>query len=460
MTLHAMRLEEIMLAGALLASMAAMAQPAVAQEASDSTLRALIAERVDAGRSVGIVAGVMDPAGPRVLSYGHAALGGGDRPLDGNTVFEIGSVTKTFTAVLLAEMVGRGEVALDDPVARYLPSEVRVPARNGRAITLLDLATQSSGLPRLPSNMTPKDPANPYADYTEAQLYAFLNEYQLIRDPGAEYEYSNLGVGLLGLALARRADMSYEQLLTERVLRPLGMNDTRITLTDDMRRRFATGHADGSAVENWDLPVLAGAGAIRSTANDLLKFVAANLASTGPLHAAMVAAQTARRPIPGDQQIGLAWHISEHAGTRIIWHNGGTGGYHTFVGFVPAAHRGVVILANSADDIDRVGVHQLDSTVAPEPVRRAVALAPTVLQRYVGRYQLAPAFSIEVTREGDALFGQGTGQGRFRLYSASEKEFFLIAVPAEVSFTVDSAGGVIGMVLHQNGRDSPGRKVP
>src|SRR5207244_7748295 len=156
----------------------------------------------DTGRhGEGIVVGLLDPSGARRI----IAVG-----VDQAAVFEIGSITKTFTASILADMVDHGEVRLDDPVAKYLPPSVRVPSRNGKQITLLDLATQSSGLPRMPSNFTPKDSLNPYADYTVQQMYAFLSSYALTRDVGAEYEYSNLGVGLLGHALALKAGTSYE----------------------------------------------------------------------------------------------------------------------------------------------------------------------------------------------------------------------------------------------------------
>src|SRR5208283_4407870 len=120
------------------------------------------------------------------------------RALDGDTVFEIGSITKVFTALLLADMAQRGEVALTDPVSKYLPKGVKMPGRNGHAIMLQDLATHTSGLPRLPSNMKPKDFMNPYADYTPELLYQFLSSYELPRDPGSKWEYSNLGAGLLG----------------------------------------------------------------------------------------------------------------------------------------------------------------------------------------------------------------------------------------------------------------------
>jgi serine-type D-Ala-D-Ala carboxypeptidase/endopeptidase len=161
--------------------------------------------------------------------------------------------------------------------AKYLPASVKVPERDGRQISLVDLATHTSGLPRMPANFRPKDPANPYADYTDEQLYSFLSSYDLIRDIGLKFEYSNLGFGLLGQGLARRAGTGYETLVETRICEPLGMKSTRITLSPDMERRFAAGHsADLVTVSRWDIPSLAGAGALRSTANDLLIFFGGN----------------------------------------------------------------------------------------------------------------------------------------------------------------------------------------
>src|SRR5690349_5171074 len=273
----------------LLAVLAASASSAIAQQPtqqaagvdprvalSDSAIRAVIKDRVDSKRSSGIAVGILDPDGhTRVFAYGTS---GTSRPLDAQSVFEIGSITKTFTATTLADMVVKGEVKLDDPVAKYLPASAHVPARNGREITLVDLATQSSGLPRMPSNFAPKDRANPYADYTEQQAIDFVSSYQLTRDVGSKYEYSNLGMGLLGIALTHREKVTYEQLVRKHVIDPLQMNDTRVTLTPSMRDRLALGHDEaGNVVSNWDIPGLAGAGALRSTVNDMLKYLAANV---------------------------------------------------------------------------------------------------------------------------------------------------------------------------------------
>jgi Beta-lactamase class C and other penicillin binding proteins len=169
------------------------------------------------------------------------------RPVDGDTIFEIGSATKVFTSLLLADAVKRGEVALTDPVAKYLPAEVKVPERAGRKITLVDLATHTSGLPSVPSNLAPKNPANPYAGYTVQQLYDFLSTYQLSRDIGAQYDYSNLGVGLLDNALSRRAGVDYETLVQTRITRPLGMKSTSIALSEEQKRRLASGHGGDRA---------------------------------------------------------------------------------------------------------------------------------------------------------------------------------------------------------------------
>jgi len=335
------------------------------------------------------VVGVIEPKGRRVVAYG--ALGKDDkRPLNGDTVFEIGSVTKVFTSLALADMVQRGEVTLADPLARYLPAEVKVPQRGGHAITLQDLSTQTSGLPRLPANFSPKDPANPYADYSAENLYQFLSTYELTRDIGAQYEYSNLGAGLLGHVLARRAGTDYEALVTSRICRPLEMTSTRTALTPEMKMRFAVGHNDQlKPVSNWDFDALAGCGALRSSVNDLLAFLAANLGYTkSPLAPAMAAMLKVRRPTgaPG-LDIALGWHIFTGSGSEIIWHNGGTYGYRSFVGYDPEARIGVVVLSNTftAAGIDDIGLHLLDAQrplikIQAAKERKEVAVDPKLFE--------------------------------------------------------------------------------
>jgi D-alanyl-D-alanine-carboxypeptidase/D-alanyl-D-alanine-endopeptidase len=320
-------------------------------------IQSRLEERVAAGNAVGLVAASLEPDGTVVIAA--AGKPGPDAlPLDGDSVFEIGSITKVFTSVLLADMVERGEVTLDTPVQKLLPAAVRMPRRNGREITLIDLATHSSGLPRLPNNMAPSNPLDPYSDYGAERLYAFLNSYELTRDIGATFEYSNLGAGLLGHALERRAGKPYKTLVTERILRPLGMTRTSFTPDDWMKAHLARGHdAAGRPVPGWDVAILAGAGGLRSTANDMMRFARANLAApNGPL-GRVLARTYERRHGAGrpDLSIGLGWIIRRAGDRDVLWHNGGTGGYRAWLGLDFRAKRAVVVLANSQHGPDDLG---------------------------------------------------------------------------------------------------------
>lgn len=435
--------------------------------APDSVVRAILADRIATNRGKGFVVAVLEKGqAPRIHAAGISGVE--ELELGPATVFEIGSITKVFTTTLLADMVARGEVKLDDPVAKYLPPNVRVPSRNGRQITLLDLATQTSGLPRLPGNLRPASPANPYVDYTAGNLYSFLTSYDLTRDAGERYEYSNLGIGLLAHALALRAGVGYEELLQERVLTPLGMTDTRIVLPPGMQSRLATGfNALGEQVSAWEFSSLAGAGALRSTVADMVRFLAANLDSAHrPLGAVMATARRARRQSdrPGNS-IGLAWNVVDLFGTTITWHNGGTGGYRAFIGLDEPRGRGVVILTNSTISPDDIGFHLLEPRVprdlppGPPPARTAIALDGAKLEPLVGVYELAPNFQLTITREGASLFGQATGQARIQLHAESELKFFLREVDAQLTFVRAPDGVVAKLILHQGGANIPGKRV-
>jgi len=234
-----------------------------------------------------------------------------------------------------------------------------------------------------------------------------------------------------------------------------------------MQAHLAGGHNPALLpVPGWDLPTLAGAGAIRSTVNDMLRFVAANLGlNKSLLLAAMQMAHQSRHEtgVP-DLEIGLNWHILKKFDTAIVWHNGGTGGYHSFIGFDPKARKGVVVLSNSTNDIDDIGRHLLVSqyplaSVAAPKEHKAIKLDPKVFDAYLGEYQLAPNFVIMVSREGDQFFLQATGQGKLEMFAETEIDFFLKAVDAQVTFVRDDKGQVIQLVLHQNGVNQPAKKL-
>lgn len=436
--------------------------------APDSEVLAIIRQRVEDKRSAGIVVGILEPNGrTRIVAFGDP--GPGQRPLDGNTVFEIGSISKVFTATVLAELVQEGKVKLEDPVQKFLPSSVHVPTRGEKLITLGNLSEQNSGLPRMPTNFHPKDPSNPYADYTVQQLYDFVSAYQLPRDPGQQFEYSNLGVGLLGHALSLSTGQSYEQMEKKRVWDPLGMTHTAITFSPWMKEHLALGHDDkGELAANWDLPTLAGAGAIRSTTVDMLKFASANLhPERGKLQEAMAFAHEVRASAGGSNtSIGLNWMIQRAGTDTIVWHNGGTGGYRTFIGLEPSRKMAVVVMTNSGGaGADDIGLHLLDPALplAPKPVppkvRTAIEIPAEVMARYVGVYQLAPQFALTITLANGALYAQATGQGTNRLWPETELDFFLKEVDAQVTFVRDAEGAVTQLVLHQGGQNIPARKT-
>lgn len=289
----------------------------------------------------GVVVGLISKRGREILSYGTF---GPDNPRvpDSETIFEIGSVTKAFTSLLLSEMVLDKEVNLNDPIAKYLPPSVHVPTRNGKKITLLDLSTHHSGFPR--------EPAHP-ADYTIEQVYDFLNHYELTSDPGSTYEYSNFGGGLLGQILAMRAGTDYETLLRTRITEPLQMSNTALHPTEAMKANLIDGYHSDQRTPNIPINVLAPAGAIRSNVDDMLIFLAANMGLIRtPLLPAMKYMLSVRRDSSPGNKIALGWHIVN--GGTLVFHNGGTFGYHAFVGFEPKSKIGIVVLSNSTEFTD------------------------------------------------------------------------------------------------------------
>jgi serine-type D-Ala-D-Ala carboxypeptidase/endopeptidase len=447
---------------ALLVACLPPAKAADLQQQIDLLAKPLIAD----GTAVGFVVGVIQNGKTQFLSYGETAKGSRIAP-NPDTVYEIGSVTKVFTATLLADMVERGLVKLDDPVQQYLPADVKMPVADGKPIRLVDLATQSSGLPRMPDNFAPSDPGNPFADYGERQLYAFLNGHKLRRPPGA-YEYSNLGMGLLGVVLARRAGCTYEQLLSDRITRPLALGDTKITLDDRLRRRLAPPYnAVLEPEKNWDLQAMAGAGAVRSTARDLLKFANANLADDGPLQKAFRLAQRKHRDASNGPAMGLGWQIAGDGITR--WHNGMTGGYHTWLAIVPGRQIAVVVLSNTASmRITQFGElvtrAAFGLAVKPLPPRKSlpakeITVDTATLAHYVGVYPLFAGFDLTVSLDKGQLMVQGTGQPKVPVFAESPTKFFYKAVDAQITFVLDKNGKVEKLVLHQNGANLEGTRT-
>ena len=429
---------------------------------TNTEILATLRERVEVGRvNQSVVVGIIDEKGTRFTSLGKVSQAPDARNVDENTVFEIGSATKVFTGTLLAEAVRRGEVKLDDPISKYLPATVKMPTRNGVEITLLDLATHTSGLPRLPANFSPKNNQNPYADYTIEQMYDFLSKFELPRGGApAKYEYSNFGMGLLGHILSLRAKMNFEDLVKTRILQPLKMNDTTITLSAAQKARTAQGF-DINGEENslWDFPTLAGAGALRSTAKDMAKFIQANIGlEKSNLTEIFSAAHKPQRDAVAQMKIGLAWNIIQKPNTEIIWHNGGTGGFRSFIGFTKAQRRGVVVLSNQTESVDDIGMNNLDSTVPLRKIKPFVAVSEKLLDEYAGEYELAPGFVFTIWRKGAKLYAQLTGQPGVPVFAESDNKFYYKVVSARLTFNRGAGEKIESLTLSQNG-EQVARKI-
>lgn len=421
---------------------------------TDDEVRSTIEARLAPQGTPGAVVGIREPDGTRrFFSWGTG--GKGRDPLSSTSVFEIGSISKAFNGLLLAEMVARGEVSLDDPITRWLPEGVE-PVPNGRPITLEDLATHRSGLQRLPGNLEIVDAADPYATYTERDLWDFMHGHRPARPPDSLPEYSNLGGGLSGQLLARASGAEWETLLRERVLAPLDMDDTGAELGWPASRRVAAHDLAGREVPWWHLPALAATGALRSTGDDLFRLLDALAAPPeGTLGEALRESTTPRADAGDGVRIGLFWHAISIGDRTLVWHNGGTGGTRTILGFDPESGAGVFVLTNSAHGADDLALHLLEPSVPmqiPEERGPTVAVDPEVLGRYVGTYRLGPQFAIEVTVDGGTLMVQATGQSAFPTTAESESRFRLQGVEAAVSFEVDGSGRAVALILHQGGQ--------
>ena len=382
-----------------------------AEPLPEQDIPALLQARVKETQGTAIVAGIIDAQGRRFYSYGPADTVSG-KPVDEHTLFEIGSVTKLFTSLLLADMAVKGEVSLDDPVQLHLPPGVKAPQFREQPIRLLDLSLHRSGLP-LDLSQSPLSPAEIIAQgYDIQSLYRFVSAYTLNRAPGTT-EYSNVGVSLLGFALASRAGHSYEQLIRDRITGPIGMRDTGITVTPAMRARLAQGYRGNTAQPSFSgIPAYAPAGGLYSTASDMLNFLGAAFSLTpSPLDAVTA---YMRKPYSEKPDVRLGWGMGRRYGSEFWTHAGRTFGYASMVVFDATGGRGVVLLANSTTELSDLAYRILNTKFR--------------LRQFV----VPPAF-VRMVEESD--FGQV--MATYRALKHRDPEFFL-----EES-TINEWGGVL-----------------
>ena len=398
-----------------------------------------------------MVIGMIAPGEKVIAGYGSLNGPGGPAP-EADSLFEIGSISKVFIGTLLADAVRRGEVRLDDPASMYLPSSVRLPEYEGTPISLLDLATHTSGLPREMTSGKQLTPEN----WTQA-MYDFLSGYLLAYQPGTKFVYSNLGMTLLAHILELRTGMDYEQLVSDRLLRPIEMTSTGFKPEPDILPRLARGHNSVLYPVDtyvYNVPEHIYAGGIISSAEDMLRFASAamGLEST-PLMPAFQDAIHPRR-LAKDDQSGLAWRVVEGS-EPIIYHNGHTYGMHAYLGFDPGRQVAVVVLANAAISVDDIGPHLLYpekytlEKFTPRAILTPKLVDPAILASYAGRYEFDNVM-IDVRGDGDHLILSMADLDPLTLVAETETRFAVMEYDAAVEFLVDG-GKVTSLDMVQAG---------
>lgn len=424
---------------------------------SNDDLRAALELRFKGDRTGAcIAAGVID-AGTTATAY-YCADPSSQRPYDDHTAFEIGSITKTMTAALLAELIGRGEVALSDPIAKLLPPGTRVPSFNGHEITIGQIVTHTSGLPAIPAQYRPPEPSNPYAHVTERDLLDALAETSLRREPGSKFEYSNFAMMVLSYGLAKHAGKDYEALVRERLLVPLGMNETYVAQCPP-QVRIAQGHFPNTGLAGpWDFPAdMAGVGGVRATLPDMLRYLEGQLgARDSAITPTLALTQNPVANVDG-HKMGMNWALLTRNGRTIISHEGGTGGFSSYAGFDRAAKRAVILLSDTAltsvGGLGQLGTHLLDPSMPAGAPRVAATADAKLIDALAGKYRLQSGLGMELRRKGSNLTIQADGQREFEMGYDNAGDFYPLKFDALLrpkrkadgtyTFTWFQLGGVI-----------------
>jgi CubicO group peptidase (beta-lactamase class C family) len=402
-----------------------------------------------------MVVGVVTPEGRRVTSLGRLAVGD-SREVGPDTVFEIGSVTKVFTAILLADMVRTGNVSANDSILQYLPADVAKHARGLKNTTLADLATHTAGFPFWPSGIpATADGARQMASYSVDQLFQFVGTFEPAPDAAGRWMYSNTDVGLLGVLLARKAGSTFDSMVESRIARPLRMTSTSVAVMAAMQPRLASGHdAELKPSQAWNVPTLAAAGSLHSSVNDLLTLLAAISDPTTIVAGAMPIMLATRRQAPGFQQ-ALGWMaLDAGPGKGLLLHDGNTLGFASSVVYDPESRTGVVVLSNSSASVSDIARHiarpsiPLAKPLPPAPRKTAIVIDPALLDAYSGLYEPGPGVTFTVTRERDGLTLQIPGLPPMNLRPESTVDFFVAEnTRVTVTFDVDATGRVTGLLL-------------
>ncbi len=427
----------------------------------------LVENQIADGLSVGYVEGE---------HWGIVHLGAanqGDETANFRTIYELGSVSKVFTSLLLADAVVRGEIDLDSAADVTNLAGIRLPTFDGTPIKWIDLSTHRSGLPRLPTDFQPTDMSDPYLNYDSKRAAAFVKEFKLPRKPGELQEYSNFGVSVLGYLVTQKAGKSYQQLLKERIAEPLGMIDCTVSLTSDQEKQQALPHSRfGSSTSRWTFADLPGAGGINASMRDMMRFAKAQLnPPTGKLGEAVELAWSQQRNADASgPAMGLGWMIASDGQTR--WHNGQTGGSSSALFINRELKCAVIILCNTSlnTEVDQLAmklvmkaagqeVEPEPATLAADDARGDIEIDAKHRSRLVGRYQLAPDFIFDVKdKDGHLMIGV-TNQPTQEVFPDSATRWSYRGVDAQLEFKLSKIGPAKRLILHQKGIKQIARRI-
>lgn len=444
-----------------IALLAVCAAPLASAESYDpERVQKYIDARVDRDLNQSIIVGVVSLAGERYFTAGKVSAED-PRPPEPDDVFEIGAVTNVFTATAASSLVVDRQLAWTQRVDAFLPDYVDTPHFGELPLQLIHLVTHTSGLPHNPPNLQPKDPNDPFADFTPDHVYVAISVIGLTIPPGQEYRFSLLGYGLLGHVLASRTGQDYGQLIDKRIVQPLALKDTSTTPDP---AKIIPGHQGKEVVPNWHWDGLAGGGGLYSSARDLLRFAAANLQM-------VKMSQDFKRAVLGTQNVftrtsmphtsvGYGWHVTRKGLQGIYWQNGKTGGYAAYLGFNPSTKTGCVVLTNTALELDDVGFYILDPEQFPLPAPPPSGIRPAKeLMKYEGVYQVGPDAKIAITRDGGKLYAEIPGQPSYRIYPVGPNEFAYATGDVRIGFNPDRRGAVDSLTLFIGLKKLIGKRV-
>lgn len=453
---------------ALAVAAALFAAGAHAHALTDESLAAIVDQRLAGDRTGACMAVAVVEKDAVARAYRCADPEDAAR-IGADSAFEIGSVSKTMTAVLLADLIGQGKAALADPLSDYLPKGTSVPTFDGQPILLRHVVTHTSGLPALPSRLGATDMNDPYAHLTEEALLASLGDVTLARAPGSAFEYSNFASMVLSLAVARRAGSDLETLLKQRLFAPLGMDSAYITTPPD-GVRAAIGHTPNTQpTPAWTFATnLAGVGGVRATLDDMLRFVQGNLGFIeSPVSAAL---ELAQQPVSEQPPMAMNWMLAQVGSRRVHTHEGGTGGFSSFVAVDRERGRGVVILSDTAwhsiGGLGSLGQHLVDAAFPLGKPRRLVEPPQDLLDALTGDYKLQGTMKMSLRQRDGSLFAQAEGQPEFALAFDDAGDFFPLELDAlltpqkkangEYVFTWTQLGAVLPATrIAANGESAP-----